>query len=769
MAITHDLDPKRVMVSPDLQITGASIHEGASLQMGQTATLAVCFDVYRPVNRLSIAIRVYDTEGRCAFASRLQEHGALPLGSHCATFYFMAALPVGQYAASFEFVEWAVVADTNSTEARLVDKHADGVGCSSVASDSTHVLAKHLLGLNNIFVEFRVKDDGASARGAEDDVEFGYTPLPVQSVITDTPMLSLTCTAGASSAVATSDFPWPLPGAQFSQEELADAMHRALCPDMPSHAAIDADPRAVLKPRSAERILSAGLAPMHTQVGMISGKGVRSQDMVGCLLFGPYLPVMPGRYRVTFNGEVGPAGAPGLKFDVVAKQGRMLLGEWKSISQTSGPLKFSYEFDVQAPGYVDLELRLWVEATDDVFVENIEITPVADASTGRGAALDILVQSLVAAARRLNWLMQQSQVAMVYCPGLEWSPHILALCEQLPQQGVEWVLVVPDELDTAFLPLPKATVQTRVIKLSEALTLPKMVKCSHVVTHSFGFHDVVKKLLRHFTEAQLQLYADGFSNNERNRDVNSNVGQHGSLTGVYYFDNWPSRRLENKSIARLVDASTIFKYWAGLAEKLIPQPIDPGLEINNYVVLYLRYWGAGIYENFTTENIVKALIATLHSQRNLKRVVIVKSDPRIKPEIYAAVMDGLRTAGIRSLRFEDYLKSFGIEDKKSLLPAEVFFAKGLLCQAKAHYVLDSTMGYVIALSPAIRRPTKIIFGVDQKQMDEWESCEGTRWVKSQTQTYANMVLASKTVGVVRRRGPADVMPQIIELLEKNDI
>jgi hypothetical protein len=111
-------------------------------------------------------------------------------------------------------------------------------------------------------------------------------------------------------------------------------------------------------------------ATSHT-VGILKNigesKGIEStQGESGYLHFGPYLRVLPGRYRATFDVVSEAATELGLA-DVVAAQGSNLMGSAKIKAG-----KTVIDFEVTRP-VSDLELRVFTNGEAAVRLSGIEL------------------------------------------------------------------------------------------------------------------------------------------------------------------------------------------------------------------------------------------------------------------------------------------------------------------------------------------------------------------------------------------------------------
>lgn len=113
---------------------------------------------------------------------------------------------------------------------------------------------------------------------------------------------------------------------------------------------------------------------LHTQVGQRRRCRMRSTGQSGFLVFGPYLPLSAGHYRLRARGG-----------------GKCLLGtEYIDMTSDGGGQKLCHvllaeaaegwrvEVDIDVPiAITDFEVRLWVDGRSDLWLDGIELVPAA--------------------------------------------------------------------------------------------------------------------------------------------------------------------------------------------------------------------------------------------------------------------------------------------------------------------------------------------------------------------------------------------------------
>ena len=120
-----------------------------------------------------------------------------------------------------------------------------------------------------------------------------------------------------------------------------------------------------------------GDSRLSTQVGKRTGRNMVSAGAAGYLLYGPYIPLVAGKYWVMIRGGIGENGLAGAHMDAVADKGSVLLG--KSVlsepDENGNFVALLISLDVPC---TDLEVRVWVSKNTDLHVSMIEIAPWQD-------------------------------------------------------------------------------------------------------------------------------------------------------------------------------------------------------------------------------------------------------------------------------------------------------------------------------------------------------------------------------------------------------
>lgn len=114
-------------------------------------------------------------------------------------------------------------------------------------------------------------------------------------------------------------------------------------------------------------------------VGRIVGRSVVSDGTAGHLLFGPYLSLAPGRYRVRVAGAYNmPPGSAAYIDVVMAGSSEVLMG--MDLTGSSSELVAEADFTVKRRCN-DLEVRILVDKRAEFRIDRVEILPAGHATT----------------------------------------------------------------------------------------------------------------------------------------------------------------------------------------------------------------------------------------------------------------------------------------------------------------------------------------------------------------------------------------------------
>jgi glycosyltransferase involved in cell wall biosynthesis len=119
---------------------------------------------------------------------------------------------------------------------------------------------------------------------------------------------------------------------------------------------------------------------LGTQVGKRIGPDMVSEGQAGYLLFGPYIPLASGQYRVVIRGTLSENGLAGARMDVAIDKGSLILGTSVLNEPDENGNFIALLISLDAP-CTDLEVRVWVNQDTDLKISMIEITPLQGEQT----------------------------------------------------------------------------------------------------------------------------------------------------------------------------------------------------------------------------------------------------------------------------------------------------------------------------------------------------------------------------------------------------
>ncbi|AXI01975.1 hypothetical protein [Aquirhabdus parva] len=353
-------------------------------------------------------------------------------------------------------------------------------------------------------------------------------------------------------------------------------------------------------------------------------------------------------------------------------------------------------------------------------------------------------------------LNELHSLSLIFVPSEAWLPFALATASYLyGKYGYSSVFVY---LEWAPAIAQAATLEVAVFDIIHFDELKKLsdttfFKPRVIATHSFGWLKEAGDILLKFPQAKLFVYADGLKNG-----VDVMLGKKHKIEGAIFFGYAVQHPAIPHEVTLSINAvfdpvakiANFYKFEPDLAQL---KKEEIGAE---YAVVYLRYWGSGAYE-IELSTVVQSMVDTISRHINTDTRLIIKNDPRALPDLYILVRGALGEKGYDVSSLEDYFLQHGINPAYQKLPVEYFFSKGLLCHAKAHVVFDSSLSYIIATSPNIKRPTRVIVGADISifrnkilnnllEKDEKALAAAMDTIQSYSRQYKEAILHSDSTG-----------------------
>jgi hypothetical protein len=113
---------------------------------------------------------------------------------------------------------------------------------------------------------------------------------------------------------------------------------------------------------------------LKTMVGQCVGSDLISTGQPGYLVFGPYIPLASGKYKVVIYGSLGKKGAKGARADVVAEKANVFFAKSSLNISDRDECLATLSISLETP-YKDVEIRVWVEDQPDIVISSLEIHP----------------------------------------------------------------------------------------------------------------------------------------------------------------------------------------------------------------------------------------------------------------------------------------------------------------------------------------------------------------------------------------------------------
>jgi hypothetical protein len=307
----------------------------------------------------------------------------------------------------------------------------------------------------------------------------------------------------------------------------------------------------------------------------------------------------------------------------------------------------------------------------------------------------------------------------VYCINEAFIPLLLSLCRHLRAQGARCVLIIENSIQPHRIADLFTEIGCDIVSYRSCELIHLDSRVSRIITHAFGSVEATNHLISRLEAESLEVYADSFLNNLAISGDFELSHFRLPVAKSYFWDFIPPSikpKLESVLVHGLprpheVIAVTEFnKFWNHYARCFFLSSPDLKKEPTSYVVLYLRYWQTSFYADLDLEQIHHSLQTTLQNTVDRESTVVIKFDERAG-SFNREVFNRLSQSGLHVIECGEYLRNLGYPEEYGLLKTEILFSLDLLCNANAHFVLDSTQGYAIALHSRVRRPTNLYYGL----------------------------------------------------------
>jgi hypothetical protein len=352
----------------------------------------------------------------------------------------------------------------------------------------------------------------------------------------------------------------------------------------------------------------------------------------------------------------------------------------------------------------------------------------------------------------------------VFCINEAFLPLMLSLCRHLRDQKTPCVLIIESSINPHWIADLFTSIGCDILSYRSCDVLSPTLRISKIISHAFGSVDTTNRLISRFGADLLEVYADSFLNT---------LAISGTLecsafiippSKAYFWDFIPpSISTQLKSLQNnvppcpheIVSVYEFSHFWNSYARQAFLFRPDLEKEPASYSVLYLRYLRSGMYSDLPLDKVLSALEITLRKMVDEQSTIVIKFDERAGAFNQQA-FDYLSLSGLKVISCGDYLKSMGYPEEYALLKAEILFSLDFLCRANAHFVLDSTQGYAVALHPQVKRPTKLFYGLiglPDPNETGWVHQYMDHRIRSQLSMVSNLVKGAWTVPEERNHYP----------------
>lgn len=403
--------PDRVFASPEFSLLTARLDGDAKVVRGQVLAFTLEFSVAAAVDELEIGIHIFDEDRQWAFGTNttLLEKKLLNVqrGTHRLQYFLVLDLPEGAYTAGFAFAERHA---HGNRELGWFDRLADFsvtvlrpqacVGYTSMpvevscwqTSDAVLGLVEDAAGTIRVNAVLGDLAPGEALtlpvllENASAQIWAGSRLNPIQ--------LSYHWLDSAGCVVLLDGARTPLPVAEVRPGQSVEMQMQVVAPatsgrfqlmllpvqvgrswfDQLGFTPAVLDVTVVIS--AATRRYPGADVRLFTQCGRRQGTALVPNEQEGFLLYGPYSALPAGRYVARLQGAFAEA-ASGAWVDVVCSGGALELARFEFSGLPPCATEIAVPFEM-AVACNDLEVRLWVPAYAQVFVEALLIGP-ADA------------------------------------------------------------------------------------------------------------------------------------------------------------------------------------------------------------------------------------------------------------------------------------------------------------------------------------------------------------------------------------------------------
>lgn len=241
------------------------------------------------------------------------------------------------------------------------------------------------------------------------------------------------------------------------------------------------------------------------------------------------------------------------------------------------------------------------------------------------------------------------------------------------------------------------------VVLDDASLSKSPTGCTRLLIHSFGRMDWQLAKFEKIAHAKVGIYSDFLKNDYHEAGIEK-VG----ATSIIFF-GWIFAKPGLREIPEI--ETTRFRfcfqiYLLLMREFDVPRlELRPGLTKDNSALIFLRYWGSGVYRLRDGVMLGDAVRQGIVENRGV--TLYVKGDPRISKEHYASVKPKLEEAGYVVKPLHEMFADADAASTLDQMPAELLL-DALAGSAFRAYVYDSSLCFALQMRAGaqVMFPTK---------------------------------------------------------------
>lgn len=251
------------------------------------------------------------------------------------------------------------------------------------------------------------------------------------------------------------------------------------------------------------------------------------------------------------------------------------------------------------------------------------------------------------------------------------------------------------------------------------------LSCKRVVLHSFGDVEWQLRMLSQIRHDMTAVYSD-YLKNEYAEPLVRQLGCSGIIFFGWVFQKPFMDIFEKIEVTRFRHCHKVFDLIKKECD-LPPLRLRPGVTAANSVLVFLRYWGSGVYKFQQNVTLGDVLLRTLDEDRDV--TIYVKDDPRIHRSQYESVFTRLQQDGYHVRPISNLLDE-PVPPALDTLFAE-FLVEAISGAGFRCYTFDSSICFALQMCAG----AKIVFPTAHELQDVFQDRAGMQTVLNYTSFY----------------------------------